>query len=485
MDARDDDALSRAFDPEAFRREGHDLVDRLANYLAAALAGRSLPVLPWAAPEEMLERWPEEFPQSGGARFSELVDRVLREANHLHHPRYLGHQVTSPLPLAALAELVGALLNNGMAVYEMGPSATAMERAVVRFLGRSLGFDDESDGVLTSGGSLGNLTALLAARRDRAGFDPWSEGARGGPPLAFLAGDDAHYCVDRAAGVMGLGTLGIERVPLDPRRKLRAGALAPALDRATRAGRRVLGVVANAASTATGAYDPLDELAEFCAARGLWLHVDGAHGAAAALSPKYRGLVAGIERADSIVWDAHKMLLVPALVTAVLFRDGQRSWDPFAEDASYLFTGERQGEWFNLGRRTLECTKRMMSFELYAVLSVYGPGLLGEYVTRAYDLARRFAELLEQTPDFELPAFPESNIVCFRYIPLGRDDDLDALQERIRRRLIADGSFYLVQTRLDGAVHLRTTLIHPRTTEADLSDLLGAIRAAAALATAA
>lgn len=479
MDAGGDDRLAAAFDPEAFRREGHDLIDRLADYLRAALDGPPLPVLPWAPPGEMLERWPSEFPAGGGTPFAELVDRAIREANHLHHPRFVGHQVTAPLPLAALAELVGALLNNGMAVYEMGPSATAMERSVVGFLTRTLGFPEGSDGVLTSGGSLGNLTALLAARQACAGFDAWSEGTATAPPLCFLAGADAHYCIDRAAGVMGMGRPGIERVPLDARRHLRAEALGSALDRATRAGRRVLGVIANAASTATGAHDPLDELADFCTARGLWLHVDGAHGAAAALSPKYCGLVRGIERADSVVWDAHKMLLVPALVTAVLFRDGRRSWDPFAEEASYLFQGERATEWFNVCRRTLECTKRMMSFELYAVLAVCGPALLGEYVTRTYDLARRFAEMIEQTPDFELPASPESNIVCFRYIPLGRDEDIDAMQERIRGRLLADGSFYLVQTRLDGAVHLRTTLIHPFTSEGDLTDLLAAIREAA------
>jgi len=496
MDDPAGDALHRAFDPEVFRRDGHAAVELLAGYLRAALEERGLPVLPWAAPQASLEAWPCEFPDRGGTPFEELVERTLAGSIHLHHPRFVGHQVTAPLPLAALAELVGALLNNGMAVYEMGPAATAMEHAVVCFLCGALGLGGSSvgngsadggaeggaGGVLTSGGSLGNLTALLAARQARAGFDAWREGVRGGPPLAFLAGADVHYAMARAVGIMGLGAEALVRVPLDPRRRLAPDALGPALDAATRAGRKVLGVVANAGSTPVGAFDPLEEVADFCAREGLWLHVDGAHGAAVALSPKYRGLVAGIERADSVVWDAHKMLLIPALVTAVLFRDARRSWDPFAEEAPYLFPGqcrEDDAEWFNVAHRTLECTKRMMAFELYAVLAVYGPGLLGDYVTRCVDLARRFGELLEETPDFELPVFPEANIVCFRHVPLGRDDDLDAVQERVRRRLVEDGSFYVVQTRLDGAVHLRTTLIHPRTSEADLVDLLDAIRRAA------
>jgi L-2,4-diaminobutyrate decarboxylase len=489
MDDPAGDALHRAFDPEVFRRDGHAAVERLADYLRDALDGGSLPVLPWAPPEAALAAWPAEFPERGGTPFAELLERAIAGSIHLHHPRFVGHQVTAPLPHAALAEFAAALLNNGMAVYEMGPAATAMEHAVVRFLcgalglGGGAGTDPEPGGVLTSGGSLGNLTALLAARRAGAGFDAWRDGAAAGPPLAFLAGADVHYALARAAGIMGLGADGLVRVPLDARRRLAPEQLKPALAVAARAGRRVLGVAANAGSTPVGAFDPLEEIAEFCAREGLWLHVDGAHGAAAALSPKYRGLVAGIERADSVVWDAHKMLLVPALVTAVLFRDARRSWDPFAEDAPYLFPGAVRGEgeaWFDVAHRTLECTKRMMSFELYAVLAGFGPALLGDYVTRCFDLARRFGELLEETPDFELPVAPEANIVCFRYVPLGGDQDLDAVQERVRRRLIEDGSFYLVQTRLDGAVHLRTTLIHPRTSEADLADLLTAIRRAAA-----
>ncbi len=490
MDDPAGDALHRAFDPELFRRDGHAVVDRLADYLRAALEDRNVPVLPWAAPAASLAAWPAEFAEHGGLPFAELLERAIAGSIHLHHPRFVGHQVTAPLPHAALAELAGALLNNGMAIYEMGPAATAMEHAVVRFLCGALGLgasgpsDPEPGGVLTSGGSLGNLTALLAARRAHAGFDCWQQGAGSGPPLALLAGADAHYALDRAAGIMGLGSAGLVRVPLDARRRLAPEGLKPALDAATRAGRRVIAVAANAGSTPVGAFDPLEEIAEFCAREGLWLHVDGAHGAAAALSSRHRGLVAGIERADSVVWDAHKMLLVPALVTAVLFRDARRSWDPFAEQAPYLFADagpETDSAWFDVAHRTLECTKRMMAFELYAVLATFGPALLGDYVARCFDLGRRFGELLEATPDFELPVVPEANIVCFRYIPLGRDEiDLDELQQRIRRRLIEGGGFYLVQTRLDGAVHLRTTLIHPRTSEGDLVDLLDEIRRAAA-----
>ncbi|UQA57603.1 pyridoxal phosphate-dependent decarboxylase family protein [Polyangium aurulentum] len=480
------EAIRAAYDPERFRADGHRLIDRLADYLAeiARTNGPSRPpVLPWTPPGTLAADFPADFPEAPtdpelhSDAFAALLDRVLLHSNHLHHPRFIGHQVTAPLPLAALCDLVSALLNNGMAVYEMGPASTAMERSAIRWLADRLELGPHADGVLTSGGSIGNLTALLAMRRARAPFDVW--GAGDGGNLAVLASGQTHYCVDRAARIMGWGAGGVVPVAVDERFRLRPEALPAALEDAERRGRQVIGVVASAGSTAAGAFDPLDAVADFCEARGLWMHVDGAHGAAAALSPKYRHLVRGAERADSVVWDAHKMMLMPALVTAVLFRDGRRSHEAFAQEASYLFLGEEA--LFDLGARTLECTKRMMSLKLYAGLALGGTGLFSDYVTRAFDLGRRFGEMLREAGDFELPVDPACNIVLFRHVPEGAGDGeaLDALQERARRALRDDGSFYIVQTRLAGRTWLRVTIINPLTTEDDLSGLIEAVRRAA------
>jgi len=484
------DAIARAFDAEAFRREGRRVVDLLADHLAAAQAGRTpsgaaLPVLPPIPPEAMLARWRGDFPEGPtGGGLDALLARVIADSTQLHHPHFVGHQVTAPLPLAALCELAAALLNNGMAIYEMGPAATVMERRVLGWMAAQLGFGDGAAGVLTSGGSAGNLTALLAARQARAGFDAWSDGTAG-VRLAVLAPASSHYSVARSLQVMGLGAGAVEPVPLDGRLRLRAEALPGALARARDAGKRVFAVVANAGSTATGSFDPLDAIAAFCAREGLWLHVDGAHGAAAALAPETRALVAGIEHADSVVWDAHKMMLMPALVSAVLFREGRRSAEAFAQEASYLFQGDAaaRDEWWNVGLRTLECTKRMLSLNLYASLSLLGTRLFADYVARSFALGARFAAMVEASPDFELAVAPDCNIVCFRHRP--RDcagAALDAHQERLRARVLESGAFYLVQTRLPApmaGVWLRTTLINPATSEADLEALLCALRDAA------
>jgi L-2,4-diaminobutyrate decarboxylase len=254
----------------------------------------------------------------------------------------------------------------------------------------------------------------------------------------------------------------------------------------------VIAAVGSACATAAGAFDPLPEIADFCAAHGLWFHVDGAHGAAAALSPAYRHLVAGIERADSVVWDAHKMLLMPAITTAVLYRDGRHAYGAFAQQASYLFEGAPEEEWYNPAPRTLETTRPVLALKLYAALSAYGSDLFGDYVTRTFDRAREFAALLRAADDFELACEPESNIVCFRHVPRDRraaaaarrgDGDLDALQAAVRRHVNASGAFYLVQTRLPAGaappgVYLRTTLMNPFTSASDLAALLDAVRAA-------
>lgn len=474
------DTFRAAYDGEAFRRTAHAVVDRLADYLNGVMRSDpgGLPVLPWMPPAEAAERW-TGFLAGPAEGIEPLLARAVAGATHLHSPRCLGHQVPPVLPAAAVSDLVVSLLNNSMTVYEMGGPGAAMERAAVEWMAGVLCLGDRADGVLTSGGSIGNLTALLAARQSRAGFDAWTDGLAGERPLAVLGSAGAHYSIARALQVMGLGEKGFYPVPIDAQLRLRPDALEEVYSSAERDGRRVFAVVASACATAGGTFDPLEEIADFCVDKGLWLHVDGAHGAAAALSPRYRHLVAGIERADSVVWDAHKLLLVPSLVTGVLFREGADSYAAFDHEASYLYDAGSGREWYNLSRRTLECTKPVLALRLWAALAAHGPGFYTAYVEHVFDLARWFARRIQADPDFELAIEPESNIVVFRFSP-GRFADPDAGQAAIRRRIIESGAFYLTQARLPGGLHLRTVLMNPLTTEDDLEGLLGAIRRAAA-----
>jgi L-2,4-diaminobutyrate decarboxylase len=471
----DDDArdgrLNAAYDPEAFRTLGHQVIDRLADYLREAHKG-AVPVLPWREPEELVQSWPADFSEAGAPVD---IGRILAASVHQHHPRYLGHQVAVPIPTAALFDLVVAVLNNGMASYEAGPLSSALERNLAQWLGARLGLRERADGFLTSGGTLGNLTALLAARQANAGYDAWTQGTSEAP-LCVLASELAHYSVERAVRVMGWGAAGIAPVPVDAHFRMRVDAMEGALYAARAAGRKAIGVVASACASASGMIDPLEPIADFCAQHGLWLHIDGAHGASAALSSRYRGRLAGIERADSVVWDAHKLMTLPGLVTAVLFREGDRSYESFSQEASYLFApGTRH--WHDLGQRNMECTKRAMSVTLYATLASVGTQALDDYVTRQFDLASRFAQMVREAPDFELAVEPDCNIVCFRHTPTpAGTEHLDTLQDRVRERIVREGSFYLSRATLAGRAHLRVTLMNPFTRESDLEALLAEVR---------
>ncbi|XYH99269.1 pyridoxal phosphate-dependent decarboxylase family protein [Sorangium sp. So ce1128] len=481
-----DAELFRSFySPQLFRAQGHALIDQLAEYLEKVIPSDgtpALPVLPPRAASEVLADWSaslslepivEREPGEPAAleRLRTLVARLLADSNHLHHPRYVGHQATPPLPLAALCEMIAALLNNDMAIFELGPAATAIERALLRLLSRKLGLAAGSDGVLTSGGSLGNLTGLLTARQ---------QVARDGLPLAVLVSEQVHYSVIRAVHLMGLGAEAIVPVPVDADHRLRVAALPDALREAARRGRRPFCVVATAGTTVTGAFDPLPEIAAFCARNALWLHVDAAHGGAAAFSERYRPLLSGIELADSVVCDGHKLLLMPAPLTALLFRNGQHSFTTFKQDAAYLLEKDSSADpWLDVAARTVECTKQMMGLKLYICLSCYGPRIFDEHVTRTFDLTRRFAQLLRASQDFEVPVMPSANILCFRYRPAGAGD-LDILQENVRRKILASGEFYLVKAPVGGETYLRITVSNPLTTEADLHALVAAIRKAAA-----
>ena len=397
------------------------MVALLTEYLQQVA---SMPVLPWLAPDAQVQSWNNDFTgvAEPEAELQRIVQAFVRASTHVHAPRSMSHQVAAPLPAAAWCHAAAALTNNSTAVYEMSPAATAMERVVVRWMCRQLGYSEAAEGLLTAGGSLGNLTALLAARQQRAGFDVWREGAHAGPPLAIITSQATHYCVRRAANIMGLGDAGTLLASTDSAYRIDVRAVKALYQAATQRGVRVFAVAASACSTAVGAYDSLPALADFCAEHDVWLHVDGAHGASACLSPKYRDLLRGIELADSVVWDAHKMLMVPSLVTGVLFRDREPSYETFAQQATYLLGQDARDEWFNMSHRTVECTRPALALPLYTLLASYGSAMFGDHVTRTYDLAQKFAQLLEAAHDFEMAVQPQANIVCFRHLRSGVQD---------------------------------------------------------------
>lgn len=467
--------LQAAFDPETFRQQGHRLVDLLANHLQRAESAEN-PVLAYTEPSDQLAFWQRDFAQPANADPLPLFTDMLSRSIHLHNPRFMGHQVAVPLPLTALTGLLTGMLNQGQAVYEMGMTANALEQIVTQWLARKLSFGPESGGILTSGGTLANLTALLTARALRAPGDVWENG-HSNTRLAIMLSEEAHYCVDRAARIMGLGSEGIIKIPTNERFQMRTDLLENYLADATARGLTVFAVIGSCCSTSTGSYDGLEAIADFCQQHSLWFHADGAHGGAVVLSDRLKPVVRGIERADSVVVDFHKMMMIPALATALIYQRDTDAFRTFQQRAQYLWADATATDWFSSGKRTFECTKLMMSAKIYTVLRTYGEDLIRQHVEIVHDLAQQFAEMLRQRADFELAVTPESNIVCFRYVGDGSlsEAGLNALNSQIRQQLLKEGRFYIVQTNLRDQTYLRVSLMNPLTTVTQLEELLDSV----------
>ncbi len=467
--------MKNYYSPEVFRKDAHKMVDILADYLESSVSCKGA-VYPGIEPDDMVDLWKTEFGHEPDGEWEDFMKKLIGSSSRQHSPGYVGHQVTAPLPFAAIMDFAAAFMNNSSAVYETAPANVGLEKHVITWMAEQIGYSSDSDGILTSGGTLGNLTALLAARQAKFEHNVWQKGVFESQKAGVMVSAEAHYSVKRAASVMGLGEDSVIPVPSGSDFRMKRETLEALYSKAEKDGIRIFALAGNACSTATGTYDDLEMLADFCREKDLWFHIDGAHGASASISDKYRYLMKGAELSDSIVWDAHKMFLMPSLITAVLFRDGSRSYEPFSQEASYLFDGKKPSdEWYNPAHRTMECTRQMMGVKLYGSLKTMGTDYFADYVTSRYELAREFAEEIKKSDSFELATEPDSNIVCFRYIN-GDKDKLDEINAEIRKRVLKSGEFYMVQTQLKGTFYLRTTLINPLTEISHLKRLMELIK---------
>ncbi len=464
-------AMHAVYDTESFRTIGQELIELLADHLDA-VQQQAKPVLSYRSPEEELAFWKEDFKTEASTEMLSFFRTILARSISVHHPHYMGHQVSVPALIGSLSGLVSDVLSNGTAVYEMGMASNAIEKVVTDFVNKQLGYDTTSGGFLTSGGTLANLTALLAARSAKAPTAVWENGHT--DQLAVLVSEEAHYCIDRAARIMGLGTQGIIKIPVDDQFQMQTSMLESKLEEAKQQGLHVIALIGCASSTATGAYDDLTALAAFAKQHNIWLHVDGAHGGGVIFSEKYAHLAQGIEQADSVVIDFHKMLLTPALTTALVFKNHKNAYATFQQKAQYLWNAQESTEWYNSGKRTFECTKLMMGMKVYSILKMHGKEVFGKNVTYLYDIAKTFATQLQDHPDFELLTFPQANIVNFRFINCD-STKIDYINDLIHEHIIAEGQFYIVQTTVQSKRFLRVAIMNPLTKAADFTTLLAHI----------
>lgn len=466
------DWISRAWNPTQLRRLGRAFSD----LAVAELCRGSGPV---RAPDFLQRTRALLRHARGGAERAPAWLRELCAASlHQSHPRALAQQICAPVPLAALAESVVAALNQSIAVWEMSPAATLVDREVMDRFKKLLGYPTTAEGSLTPGGSFANLTALQAARAALAP-EAWEGGASG--KVAILAGAHTHYSVARAAGIMGMGTACVFPLPLDAAFRTDPGAIPAAVRRARQAGYRRFILVATSGSTSCGSFDDLEAFTHAAAAlrrqRGtrIWLHVDAAHGGGMAFSARLRPLLHGIEQADSIAFDPHKMMFMPLTAGAVLVRAGTRLRGAFEQNAPYLFSPVRR-EVADVGPFTLACSQRFEALKVWLVWQAYGPrffAVLAEAVCAAagaaYDYCRR-------SPVLEPVHRPQANIFCFRLRAKGSA----ARHWAIKEALNASGQGYLSSTELGGGRCFRMVVMNPRARRQDVVAVLRSVERLAA-----
>jgi aromatic-L-amino-acid decarboxylase len=404
----------------------------------------------------------EPLPARGSPTAAAIADaaRALDESIAQPRPRYFAFIGSSGLEIGVIADLLAACYDVNLAVW--AGAASEVELQAVRWAGEFVGFAAEA-GSFTSGGTVSNLTALTAAR-ERA-----LPGARhlgvGDRRLALYCSAEVHYSVVRAAELLGIGSSWVRALPIDRERRLRPEAVAEAIDADRRVGVVPVAVVATAGTTLTGAVDPIDALADCCAAHGVWLHVDGAYGLPAARVPAAAALFRGLERADSVTIDAHKWLYLPKACGVVLVRRRADLHAALGHEGAYLPHDREEGHAADI---TLEYSRPFRALKLWLALRVHGADAFRAAIERNLEQARLLHAAVLERPDLEpLPTAPQLSIVPFRHAPPGVDD-LDGHNAAIVRRLQEGGEFWVAHARIDGRVYIRPCIVNFRTDDADV-----------------
>lgn len=413
-------------------------------------------------------------------RFKSIIELYIESGLHVYSPGSLGRQYTGNIPLSAITDMVNSVVNQPSSFYEASPLPCVAEKLMAEELNRFLGFDkDEFAMFSTSGGSLANLTALLSARNTRyAACRSKGMAYVGKSSIPSVAmSQDAHYSLIRSLEMIGIGRDNIVWLPLNKNRQIDIGKVSDTINKAKKNGSDVFCIVASAGSTPTGAIDPIKELASIAHTLGLWLHVDGCHGASFLVSEKLSHKLAGICEADSISWDAHKMLSVPSPCSLLFYKDRKKALNTFGKPASYVATDS--GCEYGAGEMNFECTKRASIMNLWILWSLYGRNYFACKVERMHEACQEAYEVLKSQPDFATIHKPETNILCFRYIPgkIPAGVSMSDFQCIIRHKVCEQGRFFISKVFLDGCNALRVVFMNHKHTLDNFMELLSEIRA--------
>jgi glutamate/tyrosine decarboxylase-like PLP-dependent enzyme len=473
------DQSNQSLDPAdwaAFRVQAHRMLDDMIGYIEEI---RERPV--WQPiPSELRARFLTEAPRSGVALaevHDEFMRSVLPYAQGNAHPGFMGWVNGGGTPVGMVAEMLAAGLNANCGGRDHIP--VEVERQVTRWVAEIMGFPLTATGLFVTGTSMANLIAVLIARDSALGFDVRANGvAAQTRRLTAYTSNAVHGCVPKAMDIAGLGSDALRQIPTDSRFHMNLTALEEAIRQDRAAGLTPFLVVGTAGTVNTGAVDDLAALADLCAREGLWFHVDGAFGALARLAPDLAPLVDGIERADSVAFDFHKWGQAPYDAGFILVRDGEAHKNAFALPAAYLQRAQRglaaHSPWpCDFGP---DLSRGFRALKVWFTLKVLGTEALGGSISRCCALARALEARIAETPELELLAPVELNIVCFRF-RANDPEDCNRVNDAIVVALQEAGVVAPSTTRIAGRTAIRAAIVNHRTSRAEIDSLVDGVLA--------
>jgi glutamate/tyrosine decarboxylase-like PLP-dependent enzyme len=481
-------------DPEEIRKIGYHSVDLMVNYFKNIRNG---PILPSKTKKQIKNLINEPLPkneQNPSSVLSQCKDNIIDNSVKMGHPRLLGWIAASGTVISSFADGIASAINQNVTLSRVA-MATSVELLVIDWIKEILDYDSNAAGILLSGGSIANFTALAVARNKKADYNVKTQGMnQNDKNMILYVSEEVHMCIPRAANMLGIGTKNICKVKVDKNYRLDPKDLKEKIIEDKNHGKYPLAVVATAGTVNTGAIDPLNDIADICKDYNLWFHVDAAYGGFAALSKKVKPLLKGLNRADSIALDPHKWLYIPYEAGCVLVKNPADLRDTFFMQATYLHSKKSQSpsnEYLDLSDYSLQLSRQFRALKIWMSLKQYGTKKYERLINQNIHLAQYLEALVNESTDFQAITSTNLSIFCFRYIPKDLNKEykrlnknkqkqidkyLNRLNQEIIEKMIKDSSTLIYSTILNDIFALRVCIINYRTTKQDILDILTFLR---------
>lgn len=449
--------------------EPHELLSKVLEIVNQYLAENSdsnTPVVHYHPPEALKAKIDLSIPEQGVTvdRFLALIETYLTYSVRTGHKQFFNQLFAGFNLPGVIGELLISLTNTSMATYEIAPIATLIEQELIQALNSLIGFT-QGEGTFVTGGSNANLIAMMCARNKMLPEAKY-QGIQSNPLTVFVS-DQAHYSFLKAANVLGIGLSRVIKVETDDQGRMIPQALEKAIAKSYASSETPFFVAATAGTTVLGAFDPLIEIAQIAQKYNLWLHVDGAWGGAVALSDHYRHLLIGSELADSFTWDAHKLMGLPLICSAILVKHpGMLAQTVSNADTDYLFH-DHEDSAYDLGLISLQCGRKVDALKLWLAWQYYGKRGYEQKINWLFEMAEYATQKVNDYSELELMAPTQFLNVCFRYVPSDRSD-LDRFNLELRDRLVKSGKTLVNYASVNNKIVIRLVLANPEINQAGL-----------------